>query len=602
MTMKLRNILSVLAILAAATACFKLDKDPEGVLSTNNPFRSTGEIQNYVNQFYESGVRTQDFAMGGGNHIAGSDTYSDNMAASAPVARINGALSIGNASSLGAYTRIRNVNFLLNNKDNCDKTGDYNQLIGEAYYFRAWYYYQLFKDYGGVAIVREPLDPNLEAMQVGQDTRTAVADFILEDLDEAIKLLGEKSNAASMRVHRDVARALKSEVALFEGTWEKYHKAKNDAFYDKTVTDAKIQAYFQAAADAAKAVMDRGVWAIHNTGKVNNDYRIVFQTTNLDNNKEVLWYKRYDGDQVGNNVDRYLNKGGGGVGVTSSLVNDYLTIDGKPYTKAEREAAQAVYGQELKPTVRDPRLAQTVAMPGQVLRPDMQEGMPAPPLFAEGHHHNTTGYAILKHVQIDYTGNLEAEYKGATPAIQVRYADVLLNYAEALAELDGAGNASKIIAALKPLRDRVGMPAMDFDREYNTEADYPFKSLNKYVQAVRRERRVEQALEGRRFYDIARWAAADVLLVNWTPQGALFTGSNLPTLRDNYSELVYDQASGNNLFLTGAAGDAKRYIVPIPPGTMSGGYKFRVDRDYLLPFQQRLLTLTDNKWQQNPGW
>ena len=252
--------------------------------------------------------------------------------------------------------------------------------------------------------------------------------------------------------------------------------------------------------------------------------------------------------------------------------------------------------------MRDPRLAQTVAMPGQVLRPDMQEGMPAPPLFAEGHHHNTTGYAILKHVQIDYTGNLEAEYKGATPAIQVRYADVLLNYAEALAELDGPGNESRIIAALKPLRDRVGMPAMDFDREYNTEADYPFRNLNKYIQAVRRERRVEQALEGRRFYDIARWAAADVLLVNWTPLGALFTGSNLPTLRDNFSELVYDQDSGNNLFLTGVAGDARRYIIPIPPGTMSGGYKFKENRDYLLPFQQRLLTLTGNKWQQNPGW
>ena len=600
--MKLRNILTVIALAAAATACFKLDKDPEGVLSTNNPFRSTGEIQNYVNQFYETAVRTQDFGMGGGNHIAGSDTYSDNMAASAPVARINGALSAGNASALSAYTRIRNVNFLLSNKDNCDKTGDYNQLIGEAYFFRAWYYYQLLRDYGGVAIVKEPLDPNLEAMQVGQDSRTAVTDFILEDLDEAIRLLGEKNNAASMRIHRDVARALKSEVALFEATWEKYHKAKNDAFYDKSVTDAKIREYLQKAADAAKAVMDRGVWAIHNTGKPLNDYRVVFQTTNLDNNKEVLWYKRYDGDQVGNNVDRYLNKGGGGVGVTSSLVNDYLTIDGKPYSREARESAQAVYGEELKPTVRDPRLAQTVAMPGQVLRPDMPEGMPAPPLFAEGHHHSTTGYAILKHVQIDYTGNLEAEYKGATPAIQFRYADVLLNYAEALAELDGAGNADRIVSALKPLRDRVGMPGVDFDREYNTDADYPFKGLDKYIQAVRRERRVEQALEGRRFYDIARWAAADLLLVGWTPQGALFTGSDLPTLRPNYSELVYDQPSGNNLFLTGSPNDARRFIVPIPPGTMSGGYKFNTGRDYLLPFQQRLLTLTGNQWQQNPGW
>lgn len=600
--MKLGNILTVLAVTLAATACFTLDKDPEGVLSTNNPFRSTGEIQNYVNQFYETGLRTQDFGMGGGAHIAGSDTYSDNMAASAPVARINGALSIGNAQALGAYTRIRNVNFLLNNKDNCDPTGDYNQLIGEAYYFRAWYYYQLLKDYGGVAIVKEPLDPNLEAMQVGQDSRTAVTDFILEDLTTAIDLLGEKNNAASMRIHKDVARALKSEVALFEGTWEKYHKAKNDAFYDKTVTDAKIKEYLEAARDAAKDVMDREVWHINNTGEPNEDYRKVFATTKLDDNPEVLWYKRYDGDQVGNNVDRYLNKGGGGVGVTSSLVNDYLTIDGKPYKKADREADQATYGKELSPSVRDPRLSQTVAMPGQVLRPDIPAGLPGPPLMAEGHHHSTTGFSILKHVQIDYTGNLEAEYKGATPAIQFRYADVLLNYAEALAELDGAGNASKIIAALKPLRDRVGMPAMDFDREYNTDSEYPFKNLDKYIQAVRRERRVEQALEGRRFYDIARWAAADILLVNWSPEGALFTGSNLPTLRDNYSELVYDQASGNNLFLTGTPNDARRYILPIPPSTMSGGYKFKLDRDYLLPFQQRLLNLTNNEWKQNPGW
>ena len=239
--MKLRNILTALALTVAASACFKLDKDPEGVLSTNNPFRSTGEIQNYVNQFYETAVRTQDFSMGGGGHIAGTDTNSDNMASSAPVSRTNGALSIGNASALNAYTRIRNVNFLLNNKDNCDKTGDYNQLIGEAYFFRAWYYYQMFRDYGGVAIVTEPLDPNLEAMQVGQDSRTAVADFILADLDEAIKLLSAQSSSASMRIHKDVARALKSEVALFEGTWEKYHKAKNDAFFDKGITDAKIR-------------------------------------------------------------------------------------------------------------------------------------------------------------------------------------------------------------------------------------------------------------------------------------------------------------------------------------------------------------------------
>lgn len=598
--MKLKYILYILALSAAGSACFKLDKDPEGVLSTNKPFRSTGEIQNYVNQFYETGLRTQGFSMGGGSQIAGGDVNSDNLASNSPDRRTNGGLSLGNASSIKTqYTHIRDVNYLLANKDNCDKTGNYNQLIGEAYYFRAWYYYQLLKDYGGVAIVKEPLNPDLEAMQVGQDTRSSVADFILEDLDIAIDLLDEQDNSASRRIHRDVARALKSEVALFEGTWEKYHKAKNDPFYDTTIDDAKIQGYLQAAADAAKEVMDRNVWQIHNTGNPLEDYRTVFATTNLDNNKEVLWYRYYDGATVnqGNNVDRYLNKGGGGIGVTSSLVNDYLTIEGKPYSKSDRIAAQSTYGKELMPTVRDPRLSQTVAMPGQVLRPDIPGGMLYPPLIAEGHHQNTTGYAMLKHVQIDYTGNLEAEFAGSTPGIQFRYADILLNYAEALAELDGAANATAIVDAIQPLRDRVGMPGVDFDREYNTDDEYPFKGLDKYIQAVRRERRVEQALEGRRFYDIMRWAAADDLLVDWTPQGAMFTGSNLPSF---YPEggLVENES----IYLTGSTADTQRFILPIAPSTLPGGYQFNVDRDYLLPFQQRLITLTNDKWQQNPGW
>ena len=89
-------------------------------------------------------------------------------------------------------------------------------------------------------------------------------------------------------------------------------------------------------------------------------------------------------------------------------------------------------------------------------------------------------------MQIHYTGSLDLEYKGATPAIQFRYADVLLNYAEALAEKNGAANAGKIIEILHPLRERAGMPDIDFDREYNQEAGYPFSNLDKYIQAVRR--------------------------------------------------------------------------------------------------------------------
>ena len=212
---------------------------------------------------------------------------------------------------------------------------------------------------------------------------------------------------------------------------------------------------------------------------------------------------------------------------------------------------------------------------------------------------NETGYSLLKHVQIDYKGSLDAEFRGATPGIQYRYADILLNYAEALAELGGAQNAAKIIEVIKPLRDRVGMPQMDFDREYNNDADYPFRGLDKYVQAVRR---VEQAAEGKRFYDIMRWAAADELIVGKHAEGALFKGSNLDGHAQYGNALVYDQATGNNLFLSGTALDTYRYILPVDPKTVGNGWGFDVNRDYLLPIQPRMLQLTENQWKQNPGW
>ena len=598
----MKKILSIcLATSLAFTSCYDLDREPEGVLSSAKPFKTVGEMSSYLDQFYQSAPVAQGLMAGGGGGIAGNDVNSDNLAGSAVNTRIAGSNSVSSASSLSQYTSIRNVNFFLNNLDNCDAIGspNYNQAVGEGYYFRAWYYYQLLVNYGGVAWVETPLNPDWEEMKLPRESRMVIADHILADLDQAISLLGTKNNSASFRVHKDVARAFKSRVALFEGTWEKYHKAANDPFFDPAVTDAKINDYLTQAANAAKEVMDRGVWKIYNTGKPLNDYRVIFQTTDLSNNPEILWFKKYDGDEIGNSVNRYLNTGGGNVGVTASLVDDYLTIDGRPYVGNERFEAKKTWGTELLPTVRDPRLAQTVATPGQVLRPDQPAGYTIPPLTASWSC--TTGYSLLKHVQIDYTGSLDAEYKGATPAIQVRYADVLLNYAEALAELGGAANASKIIEAVQPLRDRVGMPAMDFDREYNTDPEYPFAHLDKYVQAVRRERRVETACEGRRLEDILRWAAAGDVFVGKWHQGALYIGSDLET-QEEYSGLKYDQPSGNTLYLTGNPGDPYRHINPVNKAAYPNGWQFNLNRDYLLPIQERMIIITDGLWTQNPGW
>ena len=600
--MKLTHYIYIGALTLSLSSCFDLNKEPEGVLSTVKPFTGVGEMTSYLDQFYESGVREQGFNWTGA-YIASGDLISDNMSGSAINTRLNGDLTLASAGKLDAYTLIRNVNFLLNNLGYCDEKGSarYKQCVGEAHYFKAWFYYTLFKSYGQLTWLDKPLDPNTDQMLLPRANRTVIADSILSELDKAIANLNEQNSAASMRVHRDVARALKAEVALYEATWEKYHKAKNDPFFDPTVTSDKISDYLNQCVEACKAIIDRNVWAIYTTNNATNDYRQLFQTEDLSNNKEVLWFKRYDGTNIGNNVDRYLNKGGGSAGITASLVDDYLTIDGQPFVGTAKTDAKKVFGDELKPTLRDPRLSQTVCMPGQQLRPD--EGpYKLPPLTGASYHKNETGYSILKHVQIDFKGSLDAEFRGSTPGIQFRYAEVLLNYAEALAELDGAANAAKIVELVSPLRKRVGMPDMDFDREYNTSADYPFHALDKYLQAVRRERRVELAIEGKRFDDIMRWAAAQELIVGQRAVGALFVGSNLENNPAYGGKLVYDKATGNNLYLTGKSGDELRYILPSNPAGNEQGWGFNPARDYLLPIAPRMLNLTENQWKQNPGW
>lgn len=578
----------------AFTGCFDLDKFPQGELSSANALSTTSEMQKYLNQFYENGVKKQPLGLRA-DSIAFGDMRSDNMVGASPEVRLSGLMTLSNASPLTNYNHIRNLNFMLINAgNNKEESSAKKQCIGEAYYFRAWYYFHLVKSYGDVAWVDNVLE--MSEANVPRSSRLTIIDKVLADLDLAIANLSEQNSSATMRVHRDVARALKAEVSLFEGTWQKYHKAKNDAFYSKEVTDAKIKNYLEQARDAAKAVIDRGVWSIYSAG--DKPYQNLFITLDLSTNKEVLFWKKYNAaENIGHSVTRYINEGGGQTGVSQSLVDDYLTIEGKVFTATERAIAQKTYGNELLPTVRDPRLAQTVCMPGTQMKPDGSLYQ-FPPLHVTTYHQNTSGFSLLKFNEYNttYAASVTGEGKAQAPAIQYRYAEILLMYAEALAELDGAGNQALIKNALKPLRDRVGMPGVDFDREYNSAASYPFRSLDKYIQAVRRERRVELACEGIRFDDIIRWAAADELIVGQRPLGALFTGSTLQT--QNAAGGYYNGAlvSGKNIQINDN-GYIDPYKVLLP-----SGFGFKTNRDYLLPIQERMLSLTGGLWKQNPGW
>ena len=134
MNTKIFLLASCLTLGLGFTSCFDLNKSPEGELSTDNPFTSTGEIRNYLNMFYETGLRRQGLFAGGGSGIAGDDVMSDNISGSALNARLNGQVALSDAKKLDEYTHIRDVNYLLTNLKSHDdnRPADYKKTVGAA--------------------------------------------------------------------------------------------------------------------------------------------------------------------------------------------------------------------------------------------------------------------------------------------------------------------------------------------------------------------------------------------------------------------------------------------------------------------------------------
>lgn len=606
--MKFNIAIAISLVLALMTGCNDdfLDREPQDQLSTTGSLATVNELRLYMNEFYE--FMPKHPSVTGGAGIGFDDARSDNMLFTSVDPRLNGQLTLSNATELKQYTYIRGLNFFLQKAFAAKgSTADINQYIGEAYFFRAWFYFDLVKNYGDVSWVNSLLSADDASTFIERDSRLVVVDSILQDLDKASLLLGVKATNSAMRIHKDVAFAMKSRVALHEGTWQKYHKAKNTGFASSAADNDKINTYLSVARDAAKAVIDGKRWQVYSTGKPLEDYKNMFTNADLRGNSEVLLFRRYNpAENIGHGMSKYLSTGGGDIGVSLSLVDDYLSKSGSPFLGAERSLAQQRYGQELLPTLRDPRLFQTVGTPGQALRPSAVVAA-YPPINQSGFNRNTTGYPMYKYVEYNNQPATADDGMSAAPVIFFRYAEVLLNYAEALAEL--GQDQLAVVQALQPLRSRVDMPTMDIEREYNNSADYAFANLPKLIQAVRRERRVELVAEGTRLADILRWAAADQLLVGKRPLGALFVGSDMANQNSstgfyNDALLYFDTAPAGksiNFYVSGQAGNAQRYIDPYKQ-LLPNGYGFKVNRDYLLPIQQRMLELTEGKWIQNPNW
>ncbi|MEN8157195.1 MAG: RagB/SusD family nutrient uptake outer membrane protein [Bacteroidota bacterium] len=579
---KSKYILTLVASLLVTTGCEDLlNRSPLDEITTADYWKTTNDLRLYVNQYYPGAfVKYND-----GVHLFIADGESDDLITYLIENRRLKGTRIIPPTGGWDYSTIRSLNYFLTHYEQCeDDFEQYKAYVGEALFFRAWFYFMNVQEYGDVPWIDKPLETDSEELYMARTPRNEVIDHLVEDLDRAIEYLPSGKQLGGTRLSREVAQLFKARVCLYEGTWERYHAGSPFG-----VENPDPDRYLQLAADAALAVIQSGFYSIHSTGDPMWDY-FFFAEVDYSANQEVMFWRKYDMDQsLGNARQYYMATGGGAAtGFTKALVESYLCTDGRPITLGNGSPNPLYQGDGdmiSEITNRDPRFVQTILTPGfpyQIYGTDT--------IFFERaavdqptHTSCPTGYQQGKMLSWDPTHHKSPDtiLDGYTGWILFRFAEVLLMYAEAKAEL-GTLTQADVDMTIKPLRDRVGMPNLDLA---NIEADpnWLFPDLPDYINEIRRERRVELVGEGHRWHDLARWAAADEVIVGVRPMGAKFNAIDYPGF----------QASDFSL--------TNGYFDPLKPEMGEGGYAFDLTRDYLSPISTEELTLNTNLV-QNPGW
>lgn len=582
------KVLGFLIIGSMATSCNDsfMDRYPIAEVSPENSFKTARDLELYTNGFYENlpAIKT----------IIEKDLTTDNVLyTNIPVEQRSDDRTIPSDAGSGGWSwgDLRTVNLFFDHYKQCTDLVARDKYEGIARFFRAWFYFDKVKRFGDVPWYETVIQTgDKDLLYKPRDNREFVMDKIIEDLELAIDKLDNKR--ASDQVNCWTALSLLSRVCLYEGTYRKYHTELNLQGSDVLL---------EKAYKAAERVMNESGYKLYSTGNVDTDYRDLFASSDL-REEEVILGRRYSLilNKMHNINYYFTSRTQKDIGLTKDFVDSYLLqSNGKPFTSKSNYATMGFY-EEMQN--RDKRLAQTIRSVGYKRIGDNAIQLPD---FAA----TMTGYQVSKFVSDVSQDGDGASYQDI--AI-IRYAEVLLNYAEAKAEL-GLLTQDDIDKSIKLIRNRVGMPNLNMgDANQSPDAImaamYPtVTGTNKGVLLeIRRERRIELALEGFRWDDLVRWRAGKLLEPH-------FTGMYFPSLGefdlDNDGKidlLLYKEGNepqsnasqkvkiGGVIQLTG--GD-KGYLI----GFKDNKKKFDEERDYLYPIPMGDILLNDNLV-QNPHW
>ena len=494
------------------------------------------------------------------------------------------------------YTEIRRCNYLLDNMETSTiADGTKTRFRAIARLMRARNYFQLVKRYGDVQWQDHTItDVNDEIIKGPRDDRDYVMDKVLEDLDYAIANIGSGDKASWSK---DLALAMKSDICLYEGTYCKY---RTQADNGKGPDNARAQKYLNECVDASQQLMNGGYELTKNYGEIYN-------SINLKNNKEIIFYRNYEKDILGHSTVDYTSGSTAQRGITKDAIDAFLFLDGKPLattsldksdvpekvpyymigldgkivkTEDGRDSIRVdskqnrlwVYTMEGPFSVRDKRLSVIVdkflAFKGYGHARTWLAEMTSSTGYTIGKYY-TTAMGASPQEQLTYCNEIG---KGYTDAPIYYLSRVLLNYAEAKAELGNATQAD-LDKSVNLLQVRAGLPGMTVNPDADPVNTFGVSSL---IWEIRRARRCELMTDGFRYWDLVRWHMLDKLDTNKYPD--IRRGANLSGV-DN-CEVDLDGG----------------YAIPYT-ATRTFNSKY-----YFYPVPSNQISTSNGATTQNPGW
>jgi len=486
----MKKVLYGILSLAFLFAC-DMEELPKAEITSDPVFGTETGLQMYTNSFYEVFPTT-----------TSRYTISNYIAVNQVIKYLTSNGFSPEESSGWNWGTLRNINyFIVNCTDEAVPVATRNNYLGVARFFRAYFYFDMMKRFGDLPWINHPLDVNDPLLHSARDSRSLIADSIKADLDFAIANIKTSKDASCSTITSTVAAAMKSRVCLWEGTFRKYHAEAG--------LQSSANQWLQEAADAAQIVMNAG-YSIYTGSGVYNSYRNLF-ISKSPVSAEVLYAVTFDSSLgVVHSSNRQWTSVTFGVcpSLVRPFVNTYLMLDGTSFTDQSDYDTKSFTEECVN---RDTRLAQTVLTPG-FTRVTGGTTVKTPPNYA----YAITGYQTSKFTLDD------TQYDNVdicdNNVILFRYAEVLLNYAEAKAELGTLTDSdwSKTIGALRARAGITGgLNSKPTKLDTYLQSQFFPGISNPEILEIRRERSIELSFEVFEWSDGCRWKVGSSWTKDW---------------------------------------------------------------------------------------